>query len=127
MTIHRIDLIEAPKGRATMAYRGETIGTSRQPLFSAARWLIDNDLAEPGDRIETWRGSMRCMSAAVGVAAGLTVKEPDAGGIEVARWTPHPRSLGRSQSGETEAGAATLRPERESAVAPARTTANGYV
>jgi hypothetical protein len=42
MTTHRIELTAASGDRATMHYRGEVIGESREPLFDAARYLLAN-------------------------------------------------------------------------------------
>src|SRR4029453_6344994 len=55
---HRIDLKPPEKGygRTHMFYRGQHIGHSDSPIFAAARWLLANGMAEPGDRVETYRG-----------------------------------------------------------------------
>jgi hypothetical protein len=73
MTALRIDLTAASHDRATMHYRGEVIGESREPLFAAARYLLAKGLASPEDRIETWRGKTMCLAGPVGAAAKLTV------------------------------------------------------
>ena len=73
MTTHRIELTAASRDRATMHYRGEVIGESREPLFDAARYLLGKDLASPEDRIETWRGRTMCLTGPVGKAAKMTV------------------------------------------------------
>jgi hypothetical protein len=60
---------------APMVYRGEVIGASRQPVYDAARYLLDNDLAGPDDVIEVWRDGARCMYGVVGEVAKLIVEE----------------------------------------------------
>ena len=70
---HRIELTAASRDRASMRYRGEVIGESREPLFAAARYLLAKGLASPEDRIETWRGKTMCLAGPVGAAAKLTV------------------------------------------------------
>jgi hypothetical protein len=75
MKTHRIDLSPAADDRARMSYGGIDMGTSRQPLLDAARKLLNEGLAMPQDRIETWRGTTFCLGASVGIAANMTVRE----------------------------------------------------
>jgi hypothetical protein len=76
-----------------MTYEGEKIGECGQPSFAAARWLLGNGRADPGDMIVTVRNGMDCMRARVGVAARLSVSEPDkGGGPRIAAYHPHPRT-----------------------------------
>jgi hypothetical protein len=82
---HRIDLTDAPEDKAKMSYSGRDLGLSRQPLFAAARKLLAEGLAEPDDRIETWRGETKCLSGPVWAAAKLSV---DAGRPAFTRWRP---------------------------------------
>ena len=58
-----------------MVYKGHSLGVSRTPLLSAARKLLQLGLAQPEDRIETWRDNILSMSAPVEAAAELDVKE----------------------------------------------------
>jgi hypothetical protein len=83
--IHRIDLSPAADDKAEMSYSGQYLGLSRQPLFAAARKLLAEGLAEPGDRIETWRGNTKCLSGPVWAAARLSV---DSGRPAFTRWRP---------------------------------------
>jgi hypothetical protein len=51
VTTHRIDL-QAPEkghGKTRMSYLGEPIVVSDSPIFAAARWLLANGHAGPGD------------------------------------------------------------------------------
>ena len=88
MKLHRIDLDPAPRGRAFWAYEGRRQGESSEPLLAAARWLLSEGLAKPGDRVTTYRGEMLCLTALVGVAARLTVAEEARGGLTFRRWRP---------------------------------------
>ena len=74
-TTHRIDLTEAPNGKAYFDYRGERLGVSNSPICAAARKLLESGAAFPDERIETYRGSMKCLSARVDAAARLAVDE----------------------------------------------------
>jgi hypothetical protein len=81
MIAHRIDLRPDLRpggkkhGRTPMVYLGEVIGSSNDPEYAAARWLLDNGRAQPEDRLETYRGEMFCMAGIVGKLAKLTVVE----------------------------------------------------
>jgi hypothetical protein len=83
----RVDLIPKGPGKAQMVYQGEILGTSSEPLFTAARLLMNRGEAEAQDYIETYRDGMRCMRAKVGVAATKTVKE-DRKGIRIGEFRP---------------------------------------
>ena len=77
MVTHRIDL-----GRQV----GQSKRTSRQtaqPIYDCARYLLDHDLAEESDTIETYRSDMRCMFGRVGDCAKWTVKERDKRGLQI--------------------------------------------
>ena len=108
-TTHRIDIEPALRetrpgvwtghGRAIMRYRGEQIGESAEPLFAAARILLDRGLADPDDVIQTFRGDTPCLRAKVGAAAGRSFVEAKAGGIRIGKYNPlgdrlSPRSVG---------------------------------
>jgi hypothetical protein len=88
---HRIDLKPPEKGygRTHMFYRGQHIGHSDSPIFAAARWLLANGMAEPGDRVETYRGETLCMSGKAGGLAKWTVCE-NAHGNPRSRSAPQP-------------------------------------
>jgi len=75
-------------GPLAMLYCGVVIGSSRQPIYDAARYLLDSDRAEPGDRVETWRGEVLCMSGVAGDLAKRTVVENDHGNpaFQLRRW-----------------------------------------
>jgi hypothetical protein len=96
MAIHRIDLRENPRryGPTSMFYNGKGVGSSKTPIFAAARWLLDNNAAFPTDRLETYRGETLCMSGIVGELAKWTVTEHDDPGyrptLELTRWRPFP-------------------------------------
>lgn len=85
MKIHRIELTPAADDKAKMSYSGRDLGLSRQPLFAPARKLLTEGLAEPDDRIETWRGETKCLSGPVWAAAKLSV---DAGRPAFTLWRP---------------------------------------
>src|SRR3954466_14058156 len=74
MKVHRIELTEAPRDKAHMFYEGEKLGNaSPHPLFTSARRLLASGRAQPGDRIETWRGGGMCLAGPIEAAAKLTV------------------------------------------------------
>lgn len=92
---HRIDLEPAPHGRAVWLHEGRRMGESLSPLCAAARWLLEEGLADPDDRVTAYRGQMACVSARVGVAASLIVADRDRGGIGFEKWK-HWSGLSRS-------------------------------
>jgi hypothetical protein len=72
-----------------MAYKGHLLGVSRTPLFSAARKLLQLELAQPEDRIETYRDNILSMAGPVWAAAKLTVDEERSSGAPTFRlWKP---------------------------------------
>jgi hypothetical protein len=102
MTIHKIELRQHKSGKDTMSYNSEDIGVSRrEPLFDAARILLSMGQATEEDTIETYRkaasgqGLTKCLSATVGVAAKLTVRETDEGFLGFVKWKPCPFKVAR--------------------------------
>jgi hypothetical protein len=90
--IHRIDLQPDPRrhGPPAMSYKGKPIGRSNAPIYTAARWLLDNGIAQPDDTVETWGADG--MLSQYGIAAELakwTVAEDDRG-LYLRRWKPFP-------------------------------------
>jgi hypothetical protein len=75
-------------GKAIMHYEGTDIGSSRQPIYDAARYLLANGLALPSDRITTYQDGRPCMLSIVGRAAKLTVQENDNGGLTLCAYRP---------------------------------------
>lgn len=75
---------------------GDTEGPAptTTPFFAAARYLLDNGLAQPGDNIEMNHESDSCVSlrSQVGKAAKLSVSEPDSGRKPptIVAYTPFP-------------------------------------
>jgi hypothetical protein len=59
-----------PTGNSETRYRAtydeRELGVWRDPEHSAARFLIDNGLAERGDMLRTFRGDVLCMTGSVG-------------------------------------------------------------
>jgi len=105
-TEHRIDLEPGYRndprhGRSTghetaiMSYAGEVIGVSKQPIYDAARFLLNAGLARATDRIATFRGDTRCLHGGVGVAAQLSVVEEETG-LKVVRQRPFAGSQTRT-------------------------------
>jgi hypothetical protein len=82
---------------------GVLIGKSEQPLYAAARWLLANGAAEPGDTVATYRGGTYCMSGLVGHLAGLTVEETKHGSpsLRLARYRPFSTGAVAARTGET--------------------------
>jgi hypothetical protein len=70
---------------AIMRHEGEIIGTSRQPLMDAARYLLEAGIARAADRLSTFRGATRCLSAPIGMAAKLAVSEGEHG-LKIVRY-----------------------------------------
>jgi hypothetical protein len=81
-------------GATPMSYRGEVFGQSNQPLYAAARWLLDQGIASPSDEVATYRGETMSMHGVVGDLAKLTVIEHDDPGkhrrptLELRPWKP---------------------------------------
>jgi hypothetical protein len=64
---------------------------SNQTLFKEARRLLAEGIADPEDRIETWRGDVMSMAGPVWAAAKLTVHEETTDGKpRFALWKPFP-------------------------------------
>ena len=81
---------------------GGTLLASDQPEHSASRWLLDNGMALPTDRIELYRGDMLCMHGIVGELAKLMVEENDKGTrFRLRRYKPFSRVDVGSPAAET--------------------------
>jgi hypothetical protein len=80
-------------GPTPMLYRGEVIGQSDQPIYEAARWLLGQGIASPGDEIATYRGEVLSMSGSVGELARWAVEERKKGraGMRLIPWRPFSR------------------------------------
>jgi hypothetical protein len=77
MTNWVIDLEPAGYGeKARMLLNGEDLGTSRQPIYAAARILLGIG-AHPSDTAETRRKGVTCMTGVIGNLATRSVSEPD--------------------------------------------------
>jgi hypothetical protein len=77
MTNWVIDLEPAGYGeKAKMLLNGEDLGTSRQPIYAAARILLGIG-ALPSDTAETRRNGVTCMTGVIGSLATRSVSEPD--------------------------------------------------
>jgi hypothetical protein len=90
--IHRIDLQPDPRrhGPPAMVYNGKTIGRSNAPIYTAARWLLENGHAQHDDTVETWGADgMLSMYGIAGDLAKWTVSEDD-WGLHLRRWKPFP-------------------------------------
>jgi hypothetical protein len=73
-TVHRVDLRHSKRGDEMM-FAGAGIGHSTQPLYAAARWLIDSNAASEADTVATYRGETLCMHGRAGELAKLAVTE----------------------------------------------------
>jgi hypothetical protein len=86
MTNWVIDLEPAGYGeKAKMLLNGEDLGTSRQPIYAAARILLGIG-ALPSDTAETRRKGVTCMTGVIGSLATRTVSEPDRATIKTTRF-----------------------------------------
>jgi hypothetical protein len=87
-----------------MCYRGQLIGRAHPPIFAAARWLLANGKADPGDRVEAYRGDTLCGSGKAGELAKWTVRENDHGNpsMQLVRWKPFPSTRTRPKTGISE-------------------------
>jgi hypothetical protein len=86
-----IDLEPAGYGeKAKMLLNGEDLGTSRQPIYAAARILLGIG-ALPSDTAETRRNGVTCMTGVIGGLATRTVSEPDRTTIRTTRFEPDTR------------------------------------
>jgi hypothetical protein len=90
-------------GRTPVLYNDKVIGSSDQPEYDAARWLLANNAAHPDDRLETYRGSLLCMSGVVGELAKWTVVESEHGHptFSLRRWRPFPTGTVGPRTAET--------------------------
>jgi hypothetical protein len=72
-----------------------------QTLFREARKLLAEGIAEPEDRIETWRGDVMSMAGPVWAAAKLSVNEgtPD-GRPRFVLYRPGPDERARQVAGK---------------------------
>jgi len=88
MTNWVIDLEPAGYGeKAKMLLNGEDLGTSRQPIYAAARILLGIG-ALPSDTAETRRNGVTSMTGVIGSLATRTVSEPDLSTIRPLRFDP---------------------------------------
>ena len=91
MTNWIIDLEPAGYGeKAKMLLNGEDLGTSRQPIYAAARMLLGIG-ALPSDTAETRRNGVTCMTGVIVSLATRTVSEPDRTTITTTRFIPDTR------------------------------------
>jgi hypothetical protein len=83
-----------PTGNSETRYRAtydeRELGVGRDPEHSAARFLIDNGLAERGDMLRTFRGDVLCMTGSVGWFADRMTMETDSEGPRTVKWRPFP-------------------------------------
>jgi hypothetical protein len=80
---------------------GEVIGQSTQPLHAAARWLLDNGIADARDEIATYRGETLSMHGIVGDMAKFTVEESDGKPLRSRPWKPFSRGDVAARTAET--------------------------
>ena len=78
--------------RAEMWLNGECLGTSRQPIYAAARILLKRG-KNPFDTVETRRNGMTCLTGVIGGLATRTVSEGDRTPLKVTRFIPDRRFL----------------------------------
>ena len=92
--IHRIDIAPARRGKSGIAYvasfQGEIIGSTPNPIFVAARWLLENGKAAPDDRLTTYCDDKPRFTAKVSWAAARTVRETETQGPHFVKWRPFP-------------------------------------
>ena len=79
--------------RCRVIYVGRELGVWRDPEHSAARFLLDNGLAERGDMLRTFRGEKLCMTGGVGWFADRRTLEDDTRGPVTVKWRPFPEGL----------------------------------
>ncbi len=74
-----------------MKHKVDLTGDYRTTVYASARRLLAEGAA-PGDTIEIYRRGQLSMSAAIGVAAKLTVRESDEGNPSLRQviWEPFP-------------------------------------
>ena len=101
--LHRIHIkpaysIDARKGRSSghgaflmTLDDGLEIGTSTEPFFAGARWLLQHKFAEPDDMLETVHAhGTVSMRGTVGHAAKWTISETAAGRLSRRKHQPFP-------------------------------------
>jgi hypothetical protein len=94
MTEWIIDLEPLGRGdRARMLLNGEDLGTSHQPIYAAARILLQLG-AFPSDTATTRRNGVPSMSGVIGRLATRTVSEPDRRTFKTTRFEPDTRFPG---------------------------------
>ena len=72
------------------AQSGEIVCRGRSPVFALCRALLAAG-ADPESPLECYRGTtLALLIKSIGRGAELTIKEPDRGKVQVARWTPFP-------------------------------------
>lgn len=76
--------------KADMFLNGKHIGTSRQPIYAAARALLKMG-KDPSATVETRRNGVTCMTGVIGRLATRTVSEPDRTTIRTIRYEPDTR------------------------------------
>jgi len=111
VVIHRIGILprhdDRRYGQEPIAYQGKEIGKSKEPILTAARWLLDNGAAFPEDTIETYRNGKLSLSGVVGKLAKLTVRENDHG-MQLVRWMPFSHNSVFSRTGKNDQPATTI-------------------
>jgi hypothetical protein len=87
-------------GKTPMLYGQELIGHSHAPIYAAARWLLDNGVAQPGDTVGTFRDGRLCMSGEACELAKRTVIEDDDGNptFQLRGYKPFPTTTVRSRT-----------------------------
>ena len=72
-------------------YNQQEIGVSRVPECDAARWLLDQKLANRDDVLVVYRGSTPCLRGSLGWFADHTIRENDVynnGTPSLVKWKP---------------------------------------
>lgn len=97
MKIKRTRKIE-PVVHVITILKGESVLTADGVLhqgggsvYDAARHLISEG-ASPGDRVEVWRGTMKCLSGTIQAFASLAWSGPSKD-PQTIRWRPHPMAV----------------------------------
>lgn len=92
-----IEVSPAAHGRFSASVGSEIVCTSRTPLLSAARRLLDRGLPPDTPLAMRYAGSATiAMHTTIGLAAGLTVEERSGGGGP--RFAPYHAFLGTGAS-----------------------------
>ena len=76
--------------KADMFLNGKHIGTSRQPIYAAARALLKMG-KDPSATVETRRNGVTCMTGVIGRLATRSVSEPDRTTITTIPFNPDMR------------------------------------